>query len=882
MTDNKSRTKVFAVALALTTSVFAGTSSVGAQTLTLQSVTPPIVPAGQDGELDHTFGANDGDGIDGYVEIGNTFNFYINPFGNALEIQSDGKILNASVVQRNLEEVPTNFDEDEIEIGSATFSESFIQRRNFDGTLDTTFGDNGEVQITNGIDESTFVTSIALQKDGRVLVAGFSFPLSNETFSTFVTRLQSNGEVDTTFGNEVSVVIDRDTHEIGIPTEVFVQRDGKIILSGYLQGQYQTISTQAIVATTSDEIQIQANPSTSYFISRFLPDGSPDLSFATNGNKISNLDESEAYITKIFEQSDGKLVFGGFRYEAGRNNQFRFLARLNNDGSEDANYGDGGTLLLSEDGDASEFVGVVMQADNKVILTGSVVDEVGIASTVVERINIDGSRDTTFGQNGQIVIGDTSVSSLLLYVDLQPDGKIVLAGATLDETTGLFNMLVVRLRNDGSLDNSFGEGGKISLNHSSEWIGYDVLIQPNGQILIAGFDFADDELSEFLMRLNSAKPVSVNGVAPSRLFDTRVGSPQGSIVVEQAKYGGSKELRVKIAGVSGLPKFGIAAATINLTVTEPEATGYITVYPCGTRPLASNLTFVKDQTVSTSVTTAVSPTGEICVYSSAKTNLIADIIGWSAPNAGYEPLSPQRILDTRALSPQGAITVEKKKYGADSELRVKVAGAVGLPGARIGSVSLNVTVTEPETEGFITVYPCGTRPLASNLNFVAGQTVSTSVISKVSVEGEVCIYSSSPTNLIADAYGWFVEGSGVTPVNPTRLVDTRATPPQGAISVTKKKYGAASELRLPLNGVAGLPASGIGTVQLTVTVTNPSASGFITVHPCGTLPLASNLNYITDQTIATAVTTQVSTDGEVCIYSNQLTDIIVDINGWGN
>jgi hypothetical protein len=100
--------------------------------------------------------------------------------------------------------------------------------------------------------------------------------------------------------------------------------------------------------------------------------------------------------------------------------------------------------------------------------------------------------------------------------------------------------------------------------------------------------------------------------------------------------------------------------------------------------------------------------------------------------------------------------------------------------------------------------------------------------------------------------------------------------------VTKKKYGAASELRLPLNGVAELPASGISTVQLTVTVTNPSASGFITVHPCGTLPLASNLNYIADQTIATAVTAQVSTDGEVCIYSNQLTDIIVDINGWGN
>jgi hypothetical protein len=224
----------------------------------------------------------------------------------------------------------------------------------------------------------------------------------------------------------------------------------------------------------------------------------------------------------------------------------------------------------------------------------------------------------------------------------------------------------------------------------------------------------------------------------------------------------------------------------------------------------------------------------------------------------------------------------KKKYGADSELRIKVAGAAGLPGARIGSVSLNVTVTEPETEGFITVYPCGTRPLASHLNYVADQTISASVTSPVSADGEICIYSSSPTNLIADTFGWFVQGSGITPVGPTRLVDTRSASPQGAISVTQKKYGATDELRLPLNNVAGLPDDGIGTVQLTVTATNPSDTGFITVYPCGTLPLASHLNYTTSQTVAASVTAQVSTDGEICVHSSQPTNIIIDINGWGN
>jgi hypothetical protein len=441
---------------------------------------------------------------------------------------------------------------------------------------------------------------------------------------------------------------------------------------------------------------------------------------------------------------------------------------------------------------------------------------------------------------------------------------------------------------DGSIDETFGNGGVVTVEFGTILIGRRVIIQPNGQVLIlgtamnpTGIDLNLDT-TDIALRLNSSIPVSVNGVTPSRLFDTRVGSPQGTIVVDKTTYGGSKELRVKVSGMSGLPEYGIGAVTINLTATDPDDTGYITVYPCGTRPLASNMNYVFDQTVSTSVTTAVSPTGEICVYSSAQTNLIADINSWSATNAGYAPLSPQRLVDTRARSPQGAITVVKKKYGTDSELRVKVAGAAGLPGARMSSVSLNVTVTEPETEGFITVYPCGTRPLASHLNFVADQTISASVTSPVSADGEICIYSSSPTNLIADTFGWFVQGSGITPVGPTRLVDTRSASPQGAISVTQKKYGATDELRLPLNNVAGLPDDGIGTVQLTVTATNPSDTGFITVYPCGTLPLASHLNYTTGQTIAASVTTQVSADGEICVHSNQPTNIIIDINGWGN
>ena len=84
-----------------------------------------------------------------------------------------------------------------------------------------------------------------------------------------------------------------------------------------------------------------------------------------------------------------------------------------------------------------------------------------------------------------------------------------------------------------------------------------------------------------------------------------------------------------------------------------------------------------------------------------------------------------------------------------------VAGRGGVaPNAT--AASLNMTVTEPAASGFITVYPCGTsRPLASSLNFVAGQTVPNAVITKIGANGKVCAFSNVDTHLVTDTNGYF-------------------------------------------------------------------------------------------------------------------------------
>ena len=88
-----------------------------------------------------------------------------------------------------------------------------------------------------------------------------------------------------------------------------------------------------------------------------------------------------------------------------------------------------------------------------------------------------------------------------------------------------------------------------------------------------------------------------------------------------------------------------------------------------------------------------------------------------------------------------------------------ITGAAGVPISGVGAVSLNVTVVGPTEAGFVTVYPCGQRPLTSNLNYTTDQTVPNAVITPVSADGNICLFSSANAYLIADIDGWLAAGS---------------------------------------------------------------------------------------------------------------------------
>ncbi|MFF1952885.1 hypothetical protein ACFVXI_29645, partial [Kitasatospora herbaricolor] len=197
------------------------------------------------------------------------------------------------------------------------------------------------------------------------------------------------------------------------------------------------------------------------------------------------------------------------------------------------------------------------------------------------------------------------------------------------------------------------------------------------------------------------------------------------------------------------PASGVKAVVLNVTVTDPKTDGHLTVWPSGAaRPDSSNLNWVAGQTVPNHVTVPVGADGRVKLYNAGwgSAHLIADVFGYFSDDpagAVFRSSGPQRLLDTRAG--QGAVP-------AGGQLQLDVSGAVA--GAK--AVVLNVTVTDPKSDGHLTVWPSGAaRPDSSNLNWVAGQTVPNLVTVPVGADGRISLANLGwgSAQVIVDLFG---------------------------------------------------------------------------------------------------------------------------------
>ncbi|MFZ9383928.1 MAG: hypothetical protein ACO27U_04560 [Ilumatobacteraceae bacterium] len=363
-------------------------------------------------------------------------------------------------------------------------------------------------------------------------------------------------------------------------------------------------------------------------------------------------------------------------------------------------------------------------------------------------------------------------------------------------------------------------------------------------------------------------------VAPVRLMDSRASSKVGTM------SGGLTWCELTVAGRAGVPGSASAVA-LNVTAVDTIANefgGYVTVYPCGTRPEASNLNFVTGQTTPNAVLAPLSADGKVCFYVYGAAHLLVDVSGYFS--SGFEDLIPRRILDSRNNVGTSGGKIGRLD-GSGQALELQVTGSSGVPGSA-SAVALNVTAVDTSASdvgGYVTVYPCGTRPEASNLNFVSGRNVANSVIAPLSADGKVCFYVYGNTHLLADLSGYFT--TGFEDLVPQRVLDTRSGVGAAAAKVGELD-GTGAAVTLQVTGRGGVPSNATATA-LNVTAVNTTTNnfgGYVTVYPCGTRPTASNLNFTTGLTVPNLVLAPLSSDGTVCLYVYGKADLLVDVSGY--
>ncbi|MEU6294927.1 hypothetical protein [Streptomyces erythrochromogenes] len=242
----------------------------------------------------------------------------------------------------------------------------------------------------------------------------------------------------------------------------------------------------------------------------------------------------------------------------------------------------------------------------------------------------------------------------------------------------------------------------------------------------------------------------------------------------------------------------------------------------------------------------------------------------------FVPHGPSRFLDTR-----DGTGAKKQRVGPGGVVTLQVAGVKGIPATGVAAVVMNVTAVQPTEAGHVMVYPNGQSvPKVSNLNFAPGQIVPNLVTVPV-VNGKVDLRNNAGSvDLIADVTGYYTDkagaGSALNPITPARFLDTR-----DGTGATKQRVGPGGVVTLQVEGVKGVPATGVTAVVMNVTAVQPTEAGHVTVYPNGqTAPGVSNLNFTPGQIVPNLVTVPV-VNGKVDLRNNAGSlDLIADVTGY--
>jgi len=324
----------------------------------------------------------------------------------------------------------------------------------YTGTLPTGLSFDPNTGVVSGTPTATFASAnlVFSVKDANNVAASTTSTVS------FTVDAAPAGSLDTTFNLTGKVLTDIKTSGDAAQA-VAIQSDGKIVAAGSSSGSGSTGSDFALV--------------------RYNVDGSLDANFGTGGKVTTDFGTGLDIAKSIAIQADGKIVAAGYTNGAAVGGPFGLaMARYNTNGSLDTTFGTGGKVTTSL-GTSDIANSIAIQSDGKIIVASTTAAGFGLA-----RYNTNGSLDTTFGTAGKVTTAIYSVpgSDSLSAIVLQSDGKIVAVGAA----NPTFDFAVVRYNSNGSLDATFGVGGKVTTDMGGIDSGKAIAIQSDGKIVAAG------------------------------------------------------------------------------------------------------------------------------------------------------------------------------------------------------------------------------------------------------------------------------------------------------------------------------------------------------------------------------------------------------------
>lgn len=352
-------------------------------------------------------------------------------------------------------------------IVGGTFTDFILARFNANGTLDASFDGDGKVTTDMVPGEQEEALGVAIQSDGKIVVAGYTGtpgPANGANFA--LARYNADGTPDLSFGTVGKVT----SGVSGRAYAVAIQPDGRIVAVG-------------------DVDVASGNDFGNFVVARFNADGTPDNSFSGDGQVVTDIGGATNTARNVVLQPNGSILVSGEPFGTFAGSERTDVVRYTASGALDAGFGTAGTLTIAG---TRVGEGLALQSDGRFVLVGQIDASIppatpGTATNfAVMRRNADGSPDPGFGAAGLASTPISGQRDAALAVTLQPDGKIVVAGRSSNSNV---NFAVARYNTNGTLDTTFGRdsSGTLAIDFFLFTdIAESVVVQPDGQIVLGG------------------------------------------------------------------------------------------------------------------------------------------------------------------------------------------------------------------------------------------------------------------------------------------------------------------------------------------------------------------------------------------------------------